>query len=385
MTREAIRLNADKVKLHIARSGIPIKRLLDGMNVKTVHRIKAGGNTTLATAYKLASKLGVAVEELKSPVTDEDMEFFLPDQWLYDEAQNSGGIQSHIPFWSAIGGYKYMVGRSPADMFNPIEELLKLPDHEGRKIVLRRENHSFIFEIHEFHYSSDRERKVEYYRATACRFFPLARDGDTFSKAALSDLLIQYAWKELKRKALTNAEIVSIEGDDYPAHPHAYLPLVRFYQGSILKSIPLGARIFEHFQYDFKLSLIDYLESLPAERVSAKTTTFGISITVAPVRPAAYKLGWQEETLEIQAELVWRTSAGTLALAPWRQTHREQFLKGIASRDWRELYSRGMPLRLFPADGDDDPEIPAFSADPSLSAETIAAINAIARPDFGFF
>lgn len=127
MTRQAIRLNADKVKLHIARSGIPIKRLLDGMNVKTVHRIKAGGNTTLATAYKLASKLNVAVEELKSPVTDEDMEFFLPDQWLYDEAQKSGGIQNHIPFWSAIGGYKYMVGRSPADMFNPIEELLSWP------------------------------------------------------------------------------------------------------------------------------------------------------------------------------------------------------------------------------------------------------------------
>ncbi|MEB0014528.1 hypothetical protein QN416_23310, partial [Glaciimonas sp. Cout2] len=160
--------------------------------------------------------------------------------------------------------------------------------------------------------------------------------------------------------------------------------LVRFYRGTILKRVALGARIFEQLQYDFKLSLCDYLKSLPAEKVSAKTTKFGISIVVEAARPSVYKVGWREEVLEIEVELVWRTPEGKLALAPWRQAHREQFMKGVTSRDWRDFNSPGMPMRFFSPDSEEDPEIPVFSVDPTLSAETIAAINAISRPGFGF-
>ena len=73
MTRQVIQLNPDKVKLHIARSDIAIKKLLDGMNTKTVHRIKAGQNTTPAIAHKLATKLNVTVEDLISPVKADDI------------------------------------------------------------------------------------------------------------------------------------------------------------------------------------------------------------------------------------------------------------------------------------------------------------------------
>ncbi|MEB0014963.1 hypothetical protein QN416_25520, partial [Glaciimonas sp. Cout2] len=83
MKRVAIRLDPDKVKLHIPRAGIPIKRLLDGMTTKTVHRIKGGKNTTLVTAEKLAAALNVKIEVLITPVNAADMLFFLPYRWVY--------------------------------------------------------------------------------------------------------------------------------------------------------------------------------------------------------------------------------------------------------------------------------------------------------------
>jgi hypothetical protein len=382
MPREAIQLNPDKVKLQIARSGIPIKQLLNGMTSKTVHRIKAGKNTTWATAHRLATELGIKVEDMMGSVTTEEMDGFLPEQWLYDEAPAPDGIPHYVPFWIAIegGGVRYLVNRSPIDFKSPIEQLLEWHAPRCRKIVLRKDDQAFVFEIHYFEYSPDRKQEVVYEASTACRFFPLARNGDTFAKIELTDMLHRYVWKRLKRLALENAEIVSIEGDNYPAHPYAYFPLVRFYQGSILKRVALGARIFEQLQADFKWSMTGYLDGIDAGRVRAKTTWSGIALTVEPVRPVIYKLGWREEVLEIEVDLVWRTPDGKLALAPWRQKHREEFVEAIAARKWNACYSRGMPTRYSPENDEEDPDPLPFAPDLSLSADTIAAINAMDYP-----
>lgn len=78
---------------------------------------------------------------------------------------------------------------------------------------------------------SDRERRVLYEFTTACRSFPLVRNGDTFSKASLSDMLVRHVWGEFQRKALANAEIVAIEGHAYPVHPDALFPVGTFLPG----------------------------------------------------------------------------------------------------------------------------------------------------------
>lgn len=381
MRKDTIRLNSDKVKLYITRSGIPLKQLLEGMTTKTVHRIKAGKNTTPATAHKLATQLGVTVENLMNPVTPDDMPGLLPEQWLYDEAPASGDAQRHLPFWRGTGGQKYLVDRSPVDIGNPIEVLLKWRDWPSRKIVLRKENQSYVFEIHYFDYSPDHKQSLCYQMTTACRFFPIARNGDTFSKTELDDRLERYVWKSLKQAALANAEIVAIEGHNYPEHPYSYFPLVRFYRWSMFKPAPLGARFFEQLQADFRCALADYLTGIDARRVHAKTTLSGIAITVDPLPPAEYRLGWREEKLEIQVDLIWRTSDRKLALAPWRCSHREQFVQAMNSGNWLDLYSPGMPIRYFPENGEDDPETLPFEPDLSLSADDIAAINAIDRPN----
>ena len=387
MPRETIRLNPDKVKLHLARSGIPIKQLLDGMTAKTVYRIKAGENTSMATAEKLAIKLKTTVSDLSTPVNAENIGYFLPELWLYDAAPGPCHIKNHSFFGMAIEGGPpgYIVDGPPMCFKNPIEQLLKWRETRARKIVLRKEDHAYIFEIHYFYYLSDDEQTVKYFASTACRFFPLTRTGDIFSKTSLNGMMDEHVWGELQRTALANAELVSIEGHNYPDHPYVYFPLVRFYQGSSPKRMALGGRIFEKLHADFKWSMADYLEAIDPGRVSAKTTPLGIMISIAPIPPPIYTLGWRWNVLEIEVELVWRTPEGALALAPWRHAHREKFCEAITSRKWNACYSRGLPLCLFPKDGEDDPDTPPFEPDPGLSADTIAAINAITCPGLSYF
>jgi hypothetical protein len=380
MTREAIRLNPDKVKLHIAHAGIPIKQLLDG-RTKTVHRIKAGKNTTMATAHKLATDLGVTVDDLIAPVNDEDIGCFLPKQWLYDEAPPSNNFNDKkpVPYLGDAGVCGYQVDRSPTAFNGPIEQLLKWHEvRNSRKIVLRRENQAYIFEIHYFDYLSDRE--LVYMFTTGFRFFPLARNGDTFNKAPLSDYLDRHVWGTLRQTALENAELVSIEGHDYPAHPDAYFPVVRFYQDSMCNQrVYLGARMFEQLQVDFKRSLADYLNNVDAARVSAQATFSGIELRVKPVKPEVWTLGWREEVIEMRVDLVWRTATGELARAPWRRAHREKFIEAINSHEVHVGYSRGMPIPYVPKNGWDEPDKP-FEPDTTLSEGIIAAIDGIARP-----
>lgn len=382
MTREAIRLDPDKVKLHIARSGIAIKKLLDGMNPKTVHRIKAGKNTTPATAHKLATKLATTVDNLISPAKACEIHDFLPDHWLYDEVEAPSGVddEDFLPCSMAIGGGNYVVDQSPTGMNSPLEKLLTWRSQSGRKIALRRESQAFVIEINCFDYSLDQPKEIRYHRAMACRFFPLARNGDTFKKTSLNDWPDRYVWDWLKVKALASAEIVSIEGHDYPDDPRAYFPLVRFSRGMAIRRIALGARIFAS-QYAFRESLLAYLKGLPAERVQARLSDPGIVMTVTPIRPAVFIPTWWDDELEIKLNLAWRLPDGQVALAPWRDTSREQFIKGIASRNWQDMYMHHMPRMFFSEYGtDEDGEIPLFEADPFLPIEILAAISAHDHP-----
>ena len=378
MTREAIQLNPDKVKFHIAHSGLHIKAIADEtMTAKTIHRIKAGKNTTMATAHKLATKLGTTVDNLISPVQAGEMHAFLPDHWLYDEVEAASGTddEDYLPCSMAIGGGNYLVDQSPTGMNSPLEKLLAWRSQSGRQIVLRRQNQAFVIEVNCFDYSPEHPKGLAYHRAMACRFFPLARNGDTFKKTGLSEWPDRYVWDWLKVKALASAELVSIEGHDYPDDPRAYFPLVRFSRGMLAKRVALGARIFTS-QYEFRESLLAYLEGLPAERIQARLSDPGIVMTVNPIRPAVFKSDWLDDELEIKLNLVWRLPDGRLALAPWRDTSREQFVKGIASRNWQDMHMQHMPCGFFSEDGaDEDAETPPFEADSSLPTEILAAIS----------
>ena len=384
MTREAIRLDPQKVSLHIARKGIPIKRLLDGMTAKTVHRIKAGGNTTHATAHKLATQLGVTVEDLSGPLKADEMESFLPNYWLYDDIDAPSGIgdQHFLPCSCGFDGFISLMDQSPTGTLSPLNKLLKWIPQSNRKIVLRQEDQAFVLELHYFSYSPNRIEKAVYSRAAACRFFPLSRRGDSFEKVGLSDWARQYVWHSLHDMAMANAEIISIEGHDYPDDPRAYFPLVRFSRGMAIKRVTLGARAFVS-QYDLRESLLGYLKEVPAQRVQVRLTESGVAMTVEPVRPAIFNPDWWSDELEFKVNLAWRMPDGQLGLAPWRHTSRERFIKGIAARDWKEMHLERMPLRFFSQDGvDEDAEPPLFEADPCLSSATFAALNERDYPVF---
>ena len=44
-------------------------------------------------------------------------------------------------------------------------------------------------ELHDFEYTPDHAQELNYYRASACRFFALARNGDKFRKVALNEFM----------------------------------------------------------------------------------------------------------------------------------------------------------------------------------------------------
>lgn len=379
MKRERITLDTQKVSHLINRSGKRKKQFLDGMNRRTLSRILDGQPTSLTTAEKLATELDVTVADLAKPLDDQDLISFLPEHWIYEEIHTSAGDSRYIPFCAAIGGYKYIVDGSPTNFCSPIDKLLKWRESPGRKIVLSRKDYAFHLEIHYFYYSSDREQQVIYETSSGIRFFPLVRNADTFSKSAMSQHLGTYVWRRLQLAALENSEILEIEGFEYPEHPFTYLPLVRFYQGHLLQCVPLGARLFERLNSDFRSALIDYLSDINHKRISASVTAFGISITIEPLPPAVYKIGWRDDIYLIVVELVWKTRDNKLARAPWRRDDRQHFVDAINSGKRANYYSMHMPIRHFPLEGEDedDLEIPPLNPDYSLSKETIDAINDI--------
>ena len=164
--------------------------------------------------------------------------------------------------------------------------------------------------------------------------------------------------------------------DGYPDHPHAYFPLVRFNRGMGIRRSALGARVFKS-HYDFRESLLAYLKAIPVDRVQARTTMSGIAITVTPVRPTVFNPEWWGDELEFKVNLAWHRPDGTMALAPWRQTSREQFINGIGSRDRKDMHLWHMPLGPFLQDDEEDPGIPLLEADPTLLANTLVSIEKI--------
>ena len=219
---------------------------------------------------------------------------------------------------------------------------------DGKRIVLGQENGSFHFEIQHFNYSTCREQQLNYYASTACRFFPLARNGDTFTKTKLHPKLQDYVWSVLQQQALANAEVVSIDGHDYPVDTHAYFPI-----------------------------------GLSQRRYHARTGTYGITLTVEAVRPAVFAPDWEGEELGMQILLVWRKPDRTLALAPWRLAHRKYIAEAINAGRLNDIYSRGMPVARLRDDNEDDgwDGLPPFQPDPDLPPGTVTAIDTITAPD----
>jgi hypothetical protein len=75
-------------------------------------------------------------------------------------------------------------------------------------------------------------------------------------------------------------------------------------------------------------------------------------------------------------DLVWHMPNEQLDIAPWRRTSREKFIKGIISRDRREMHLEHMPIYFFAKNNaSEDAEPPPFEADPCLTAEAFPAVN----------
>ena len=378
MPKENIQLNPAKVCLRIAVAGGPIKAHAVGMSEKTIHRIKKGAPTSLATAHRLATNLGTTVEDLLLPPGRDEVERQLPRNWLYESVAPSGELLRHFPAQLAIGGGHegYIVDGPPSRWQGPLDALLKWHTQGGRKIVLRRSAHAYLVELHYFEYTPDHSQELNYFGASACRFFALARTGDEFRKAALNEFHADWIWSDLRRLAMERADIVDVEGGVAPAHPRDYVPVARFYRGMIARRKMEGMRVFDQLHRDFRRALIEYLDGLDPRRVHVSTHGLGIQIRIAAVRPAVYDLYWQEDELCIEVDLAWWMPDGRLAPAPWRHEHRERIVAALAERNWAAVYSPGLPLahQMDSQDGEEDPPLAPDLHVPDRVAEAVKAL-----------
>ncbi len=381
MPKVTIQLNPDKVRLRIAVAGRPIKAHADGMSEKTIHRIKKGERTTLATAHRLAEILGTTVDDLRLPPGREEVERQLPRNWLYEGVAPSGELRRHFPAHLAIGGDcdGYVVGRPPSGWQDPLDVLMKWHPQGGRKIVLRRAAHAYLVELHYFEYTPDRAQQLDFLGASACRFFALTRTGDEFRKAALSEFNADWVWSDLRRLAMERADIVDVEGDVAPAHPRDYVPVARFFRGMVVRRRMEGMRMFGQFHRDFRRALIEYLDGLEPRRVHVSTHGLGIRIRIDALRPPVYAPLWQDDELCIEVDLAWWTPDGCLVRAPWRLEHRECIVAALAERNWAALHSPGLPLG-YPTDSADDDEDPPLAPDPHVPAHVAEAVMALYCP-----
>ncbi|WBS05261.1 hypothetical protein OU994_13730 [Pseudoduganella sp. SL102] len=381
MPKDTIQLNSDKVRLRIAMAGGPIKAHAVGMSEKTIHRIMKGARTSLATAHRLAANLGTTVEDLQLLPARDEVERQLPRNWLYESVAPFGDVRRHIPAQLAIGGDHdgYIVNRPPSGWLDPLDALLKWRPQGGRKIILRRAAHAYVVELHYFEYTTDREQKLEYYGASACRFFALARAGDEFRKAALDDFNADWIWSDLQRLALERADVVDVEGCVAPAHPRDYVPVARFYGGLIVRRRMEGVRVFGQLHRDFRRALIEYLKGQDPRRVHVSTCGLGIQIRITPVRPAEYDRHWQDAELCIEVDLAWWTPDGRLAPAPWRREHRESIAAALGERNWASVYSPGIPL-AYPTESPADDEDPPLAPDPHVPVRVVEAVRALYCP-----
>lgn len=382
MPKDAIQLNRDKVRLRIASAGGPIKSYANGLSEKTIHRIKSGSRTSLATAFRLAENLGTTVKDLQSPPEREDVEPQIPPNWLYEGVAPSGQARNHIPAQLAIGGVGdgYFVDGPPAGWQDPLDTLLNWHTQGGRKIVLRRIAHAYLMELHYFEYTPNHAQEIDYNAATACRFFALARTGDEFRKVILNDFNADWIWSDLRRMAMERADIVDVEGYSAPAHPRDYVPVARFFRGLVVTRKMEGMRVFGQFHRDFRWALIQYLDGVDRQRVHVSTYGLGIQIRIAAVRPAVFDPYWMEDQLCIEVDLAWWTEDGRLEPAPWRMEHRERIVAALAERDWAAVYSPGLPLAYLTDSADDDKD-PPLAPDPNVPACVAKAVMALYGPE----
>ena len=382
MPKDTIQLNPDKVRLRIAEAGGPIKAHAVGLSEKTIHRIKKGARTSLATAHRLAAILDTTVEDLLLPPGRDEVERQLPHNWLYEGVEPSGELRRHFPAQLAIGGGHdgYIVDGPPSGWQGPLGALLKWHPQGGRKIVLRRATHAYLVELHYFDYTPDRAQELDYHGESACRFFALARTGDEFRKAVLHEFNADWVWSDLRRIAMANADVVDVEGDIAPAHPRDYVPVVRFFRGMIVRRRMEGMRMFSQFHRDFRRALIEYLDELDPRRVEVSTHGLGIQIRIAAVRPAVYVPLWQDDELCIEIDLAWWTPDGRLAPAPWRMDHRERIVAALTERNWAAVYSPGLPL-AYPTNSADDDEDPPLAPDPDIPTRVARAVMALYCPE----
>ena len=378
MPKDTIQLDPDKVCLRIAVAGGPIKALAVGMSEKTIHRIKKGAATSLGTAHRLAAILGTTVEDLLLPPGRDEVERQLPRNWLYEGVAPSGELRWHFPAQLAIGGGHdgYVVDGPPSGWQGPLDALLKWHTQGGMKIVLRRTAHAYLVELHYFEYTPDHSQELNYFGASACRFFALARTGDDFRKAALNEFNADWVWSDLRRLAMERADIVDVEGGVAPAHPRDYVPVARFYRGMIIRRRMEGMRVFDQLHRDFRRALIEYLDGLDPRRVHVSTHGLGIKIRIAAVRPAVYDPYWQEDELCIEVDLAWWMPDGRLASAPWRLEHRERIAAALGERNWAAVYSPGLPLAYL-TDSPDDEEDPPLAPDLHVPARVAEAVMAL--------
>jgi hypothetical protein len=381
MPKETIQLNPDKVRLRIAVDGRPIKALAIDMSEKTIHRIKNGARTSRATAHRLATILDTTVEDLLLPPAREEVERQLPRTWLYEGVTPSGEVRRHFLAQLAIGdgGNGYVVDRPPSGWQDPLDALLKWHPQGGRKIVLRREAHAYLMEVHYFEYTPDHAEELDYHGASACRFFALTRTGDEFRKAVLNEFNADWVWSDLCRLAMQRADIIDVEGCVAAAHPRDYMPVARFYRGMIVRCRMEGMRVFRQLHRDFRRARIEYVDGLDPRRVHVSTHGLGIQIRIAAVRPAVYEPYWQDNELCIEVDLAWWTPDSQLASAPWRLEHRERIAAALTERNWAAVQSPGLPLGYLTENVDDD-EDPPLTPDPHVPSRVAEAVMALYCP-----
>jgi hypothetical protein len=383
MPKDTIQLNTDKVRMRIAQAGKPLKAHAIGMSEKTIHRIKNGARTSPATAHLLSKNLCTTVEDLVLPPERDEVERQLPRNWLYEGVALSVKLQRHFSAQLAIGGGDdgYIVAQQPSGWQDPLDALLKWYPQGCRKIVLRREAHAYLVELHYFAYTPDHAQELDYHGASACRFFALTRIGDEFKKSALNEFDAHWVWNDLYRLAMERADVVDVEGYVAPSHPRDYVPVARFYRGMVVRREMEGMRVFDQLHLDFRRALIEYLEGLDPSRVRVSTHGLGIQIRVVPVRPAIYSPNWQDDELCIEVDLAWWRPDGRLAPAPWRLEHRERIVTALIERDWTAIYSPGLPL-AYPRESVSDDEDPPLAPDPHVPTHVAQAVMNLYCPTY---
>lgn len=375
---KSILLNAATVKYLISRSGLGQKNILP-RDARTVRRILKTGRTSPATAQLLAEKLNVTVEDLQADVPGEDWGKVVPELWFYEDLWDAARAGKWRPFGICSGDInRFILDARPTSILCPLTRSLEYQGNRQREIILRRKQHAFELEVH--HYDEiPTNGQPDIRSMIGCRFFPMTRNGDTLACSAMTPAMNEFVWTELQLWALENSEILTIEGVCEVRHPDDYKVLASFYEGEPGRNQLVGRRLFKHMNGDFLRSLADYIESLETTyEIGARSFGLGVEIEVRPPARQYAEPGWQQRYKTIHVCLLQQTASGHLMIAPWRQSHRARFAKGVTARRWIECHHPGHAWH-WPEEN--DPDDPPFSADPDWERAGPQTIYGPSRKD----